>query len=165
METKQNQISETDFPDKISETLNGFGPNMQYSGQVSVAHMQTVRRSPIPDADEIVKYPKDFQDQFLQSLKDRQAMAEKEQQHRHECENKQLEYDQQNVIRAFGILKMCAFFGFLVLLIIIGAAVLCANAGHDGVAKVFASTTIAVILGAAIKLIHGVKDSEKSKAE
>ena len=159
METKQNQISETNIPADIDETLKVSEQIPSISAQYS--HMQMVRRSPIPPPEELVKYPEEFQEQFLQSLKDRQIMAEKEQQHRHQCENKQLECDQQNVQCAFGILKVCACFGFLVLLTIIGAAVLCANAGHDGVAKVFASTTIAVILGAAVKLIHGGKDSEK----
>lgn len=161
MDTKKHTAEndapvKTDEPLKMRETFTA--EQTQFSAEYTA--VSQFRSSPIPPPDELVRYPQEFQDQFLQTLKDRQSMAEREQQHRHQCEKTQLEYDQKNVQKAFGILKLSAFLGFIILLIVIGAAILCANAGHEGVAITFATTTIAAIIGAAVKIICGVKNGD-----
>lgn len=163
--TAENDVPvKTDEPLKMRETFTAdlaqFPFPMPYASMPYTFSQKVVRSSPIPPPDELVRYPQEFQDQFLQTLKDRQSMAEKEQQHRHQCEKTQLEYDQKNVQKAFGILKLSAFLGFIILLIVIGAAIFCANAGHEGVAITFATTTIAAIIGAAVKIICGVKNGD-----
>lgn len=160
MDTKK-YTAENDVPVKTDEPLKMSEPFASEQARYKTTYaVSQFRSSPIPPPDELVRYPQEFQNQFLQTLKDRQSMAEREQQHRHLCEKTQLEYDQKNVQKAFGILKLSAFLGFTVLLIVIGAAILCANTGHEGVAITFATTTIAAIIGAAVKIICGVKNDD-----
>jgi|GEM_PF-707143 len=117
-----------------------------------VAHREskTIHMGPLPPPDMLREYDSVFNNGAERVV----VMAEKEQAHRHQWEKDDLGLATKEILRGQG-------FGFIVLLVAIGAAIYFANNGNNIAAGLFLTATV---IGAATKFIPGRFSGNQKKA-
>lgn len=161
--SEQTSPQDKDLLQEISKGVEPHGIKMQYQqtppfpfssgSQVMGVFQQTSRVIPPPE--EFERYPQKVQDAFLECLNEQRIRANKEQEHRHVCENIRIENEQKSSEASWKMGRLTAFLGFSVILFALSGSVFCAYLGKESTAITLGSTAIIAICGAMVKLIWG----------